>query len=380
MRNLSTKHIATLLFIALLLWNCGTEEETVTPIIPVESTGSIKIIEDEFEGEPIVLAGSPFFNFIVSYSRILENDTLSFVPATTLRSLPIVMRDEAGGEWDIFGKAVSGPHRGKQLKAPFSTMGYWFVFSAFYESVELHNQPTVTPHSLAQSDREEWLIPFNQIFDGGPGFDGIPALVEPNFSTYDVPRNVDNAVYLNDQDLVIGIRKEKELRLYPHPILDWHEIVNDEIGADAFALIYCPLTGTTTVWDRMVAGQKQEFGVSGFLFNSNIIPFDRSTRSFWSQLYNKSVNGSKIGTAVNNLPHVETTWETWKIIAPSSKFLSDNTGFSRDYNRYPYGSYRTNNNLLFPIAHTDARLPLKERVHAIIVNDKVKAYRFEDFR
>ncbi len=373
--------IKIIVFVLLffLCWSCDKTDEITPPEIPTNSTGSIRVIQDEVEGQPIVLAGSVAFNFIVSYSRILEGDTLSFTPTSTLEGLPIVMKDQAGGNWDIFGRAISGPHTGKQLETFFSTMGYWFVFSAFYESVAIYNELPAEVHSLPSSQNDNWLIPFNLVFDGGPGFDGIPALTDPAFSTYSVPRNIDDNIYLEDKDLVIGIKQKDQLKLYPHPILDWHEIVNDEIEDEAFALIYCPLTGTTTVWDRWIGGNKEEFGVSGFLYNSNVIPFDRASQSFWSQLYNKSINGAKLGSSTNNYAHVETTWSTWKIIAPTVQYLSEQTGYSRDYNRYPYGSYKTNNSLLFPITYEDDRLPPKERVHAVIVNDKVKVYRFEHF-
>ncbi len=67
----------------------------------------------------------------------------------------------------------------------------------------------------------EWLVPDNEIFDGGPGKDGIPALSNPEFIS------PDDATYLNDHDLVLGFIRNGTARAYPHNILDWHEIVND---------------------------------------------------------------------------------------------------------------------------------------------------------
>jgi len=69
-----------------------------------------------------------------------------------------------------------------------------------------------------------WLIPKDQIFDGGPGKDGIPALTNPQFAP------VSSTTYLKNNDLVIIIKIDNEVRIYPHPILDWHEIINDEIS------------------------------------------------------------------------------------------------------------------------------------------------------
>ena len=167
---------------------------------------------------------------------------------------------------------------------------------------------------------------------------------------------------------------------YPHIILDWHEIVNDDVAQSAIAVTYCPLTGTGIGWGRIVNGSKTTFGVSGLLYNNNLIPYDRSTRSNWSQIRLDCVNGRLIGDVIETFPVVETTWGTWKSMFPETKVLSLNTGYSREYGEYPYGDYRTNNNyLLFPLSNYDGRLPAKERVHGIIINGRAKVYQFDDF-
>jgi hypothetical protein len=216
----------------------------------------------------------------------------------------------------------------------------------------------------------EWLIPENEVRDGGPGKDGIPAIDNPKFI------RVNEVNFLNDNDLVLGYADGNEVRAYPHKILDWHEIVNDDTPNHSIAVIYCPLTGTGIGWDRMFGNNKTTFGVSGLLYNSNIIPYDRATDSNWSQLLLKSVNGDLKGTqpVVYNL--LETSWKTWKTMYPNSKVLSLNTGYNRNYGNYPYGAYKTNGTLLFPVSNSDSRVSLKERVLAVIDNEKAKAFRF----
>ncbi|MEM8524090.1 MAG: DUF3179 domain-containing (seleno)protein [Bacteroidota bacterium] len=380
---LRTSPFLLLIFLSIICLFSACKED-ITPSVPSPKSpnlkASINIIQDTFQGIPIVLVGSESYNFIVSFESELNGESLFFQLPPSNKSLPTIMLDEEGNEWDIFGRAIKGPRQGQQLVSMSSTMGYWFSFSPFFEKVDIYNAPTVEEHSLPKSERSDWLIPFSNILDGGVGFDGIPALVNPEFEAYDFRANPENTFFVDDNNLVVGIRFEEELKLYPHPILDWHEIVNDRIGDQSFALVYCPLTGTTTVWDRDLNGEEVEFGVSGYLHNSNIIPFDRNTESFWSQLYGLSVNGTRQGQKAINLPHLETTWSTWKIIADAPQLVSENTGYSRDYRRYPYGDYRTSNNLLFPIAYEDNRIPLKERVHAIMGDRYVKVYRFEDFR
>lgn len=218
-----------------------------------------------------------------------------------------------------------------------------------------------------------WLIPINEVYDGGPGKDGIPALVNPFFI------NAAEATYLSDNQLVLGFKGENEVRAYPHSILDYHEIINDDIGNHSIAIVYCPLTGTGIGWDRTINGTKTTFGVSGLLYNTNLIPYDRLTNSNWSQMLLKCVNGELSGNTPSTYNLIETTWGSWKKMYPSTKVVSSNTGYSRNYNVYPYGSYLSNSLLLFPVSNQDERLPMKERVLGIIISGEAKAYSIENF-
>jgi hypothetical protein len=221
----------------------------------------------------------------------------------------------------------------------------------------------------------EWSIPIGEVLDGGPGIDGIPALTNPEL----VSADNSEASFIRDTDLVIGYKNGDDIRAYSHSILDWHEIINDNVGDVSVAITYCPLTGTGIGWNRILNGNETTFGVSGLLYNTNLIPFDRQTGSNWSQILNESVNGELIGRKVALVPLIETSWQTWKTIYPNTKVVSRNTGFPRTYGTSPYGDYNTNNDrFLFPVAK-DNRLPLKERIHTIIKGRKAKAYQFSSF-
>jgi hypothetical protein len=220
----------------------------------------------------------------------------------------------------------------------------------------------------------DWLIPEGAVLDGGPGKDGIAAISNPRF----IP--VQQAFYMNDDDLVLGIRIGEEVRAYPHNILFWHEIVNDRFDDTFISITYCPLTGTGVGWDRALNAGLTTFGVSGLLYNTNMIAYDRRTDSNWSQMLLKCVNGDQIGTRINTYPIIETSWRTWKEMFPQTQLLSLDTGFDQNYAWTPYTNYSTNHeDLYFPVEIEDNRLPLKERVLGVIVGDRAKAYRFNSF-
>lgn len=196
-------------------------------------------------------------------------------------------------------------------------------------------------------DQENWSIPVDEIFDGGPGKDGIPALTDPEFIS------AESAEYLDNEDLVGNVN---------------------------IAISYCPLTGTGIGWNRRIDGKVTTFGVSGLLYNSNLIPYDRETDSLWSQMRLDCVNGELKGMEVETYPVVETTWLTWKKMYPGTKVLSRNTGYNLSYGNYPYGNYRTEDSyLIFPVANEDNRIPNKERVLGVVLDGVVRIYKFTDF-
>lgn len=68
-------------------------------------------------------------------------------------------------------------------------------------------------------------VPLNEIGGGGPARDAIPALDHPKF----VPSK-DADRFLRPKDRVLAITMNGATKAYPIKILNWHEIVNDEIG------------------------------------------------------------------------------------------------------------------------------------------------------
>jgi len=224
------------------------------------------------------------------------------------------------------------------------------------------------------SNGDEWLIPKSEVIDGGPGKDGIPSLDFPAFVS------LNQASYINPNDLVIGIVNGNEAKAYPHKILDWHEIANDEIEGEFITINYCPLTGTAFGWESKSNGVKTTFGVSGLLYNTNLILYDRNTDSNWAQLRLEAVNGELIGNKPTLTQVIETNWTTWQSLYPNSKVLSLNTGFSRNYDLYPYGDYKTNHSrFLFSVSPSNSALPNKQRIFAIIDSNKSKVYQFSNF-
>lgn len=220
-------------------------------------------------------------------------------------------------------------------------------------------------------DTTQALIPENQIFSGGPDKDGIPAIDKPVFI------KAREADFLKANDRILGIEIDGISKAYPIRILNWHEIVNDKITNTSYTVTYCPLCGTGMAFNSSIKGETLSFGVSGLLYNSDVLLYDRQSESLWSQILAKAVTGKHKGTELVMLPLHHTTWFDWKRHHPSTSVLSTDTGYWRNYNKDPYGDYKNTTRLIFPVFNkSPARLHPKENVLGLAIGNTYKAYPF----
>lgn len=219
-------------------------------------------------------------------------------------------------------------------------------------------------------DLKESLVPAREIHRGGPPRDGIPALDQPRF----VPAASVN--YLKPDDRVIGLELNGMAKAYPIRILDWHEIANDDFNGKPVVVTYCPLCGTGVAFLGEIGGSRRTFGVSGLLYNSDVLLFDRQTESLWSQLLGRAIAGPLMGTELELIPLRHTTWRAWQEEHPNSQVLSMQTGYSRNYIGTAYRGYDKSRSVMFPVSHRDRRYHPKEQVIGIEVDRQFKAYPF----
>jgi len=217
-------------------------------------------------------------------------------------------------------------------------------------------------------DLSNSIIDKDKILSGGPSKDGIPSINNPKFI------DVKDVNYLKDDDIIIGLDHNGIQKAYPTRILVWHEIANDTIGSLNVAITYCPLCGTAMVFDREIDGKLRSFGVSGLLYQSDVLMYDRETNSLWSQLAMKSTSGKSVGSELKWLPSQHLTWKAWKTKYPHSKVLSLDTGYNRNYNASPYGSYISSDDVMFPVPQNRDDLSNKTWVVGVIIDGIAKAY------
>ena len=135
-------------------------------------------------------------------------------------------------------------------------------------------------------------IRLDEVVWGGVQQDGIPPLRRPKM----IP--VEEASYLDEDNVVFGIEINGDARAYPKRILAWHEMFVDEIGGVEFAGVYCTLCGAVILYETTFDNTRHELGTSGFLYRSNKLMYDRETQSLWNTTWGQPVIGPLVGQGI----------------------------------------------------------------------------------
>jgi hypothetical protein len=233
------------------------------------------------------------------------------------------------------------------------------------------------PRLWTDTDFTKHSIDYSEIFSGGPPPDGIPSIDNPVFESVEAADN-----WLMDEWPVMLFERNNDVRAYPLTILIFHEIVNDVVGGDPVALTFCPLCNATIAFNRTLPdGVVLDFGTSGNLRNSDLVMYDRQTKSWWQQFTGEAIVGELTGTQLEFLSSQIIAWRDFRTNHPDGQVLSRDTGFSRSYGNNPYAGYDSiNGSPWFPVSAEDGRLPAMERVVAVNVAGIDTAYPFSALR
>ena len=239
--------------------------------------------------------------------------------------------------------------------------------------VPMQTLPEAPTTEIQETEGQKHSIPLSEIISGGVKQDGIPSIDKPKYESVAVADR-----YLDDDGFGLLVQVNSRARFYPYQVLVWHEIVNDNFQGKKLAVTYCPLCFSGIVFEREFNDQVFEFGTSGKLYNSNLLMYDRTSKSLWSQALGEAVGGPLTGKELVVYPSLTISWNEFKKNFRGGEVLSKNTGEIRDYTRNPYGDYFTNNSIFFPVNNTDARLESKEIVFGAKFDPGTKAFALED--
>ena len=241
-------------------------------------------------------------------------------------------------------------------------------------------QETVLPALLAEVTKDwgtDWTRRTVDLEDFRVGVifhdprDVIPPLDSPTFTS------VVEAVF-DGREPGMMVVIDGDARFYPLQILNFHEVVNDEIGGIPVAVTYCPLCNSAVVFDRRVGGEELTFGTSGLLRNSDLVMWDRMTESLWQQITGEAVVGELTGTSLEMLPSAIVRFADFATEHPGGLVLSPDTGIYGAYGVNPYVGYSSAQapDPNFFRGEYDERLPALERVIGVNTGGEDRAFPF----
>jgi hypothetical protein len=247
------------------------------------------------------------------------------------------------------------------------------------------------PERPPDIDLELHSVPLNEVyfdtFDGGSVrlSDSTPELRE---RLLDAIPPIDRPVYgdvsagdwLEPSDPVLGyISDGGQAYAYPFKILNFHEIVNDDLDGLPVLISYCPLCRSAIVYDRRVGGDVLSFGNTSALYESDLVMVDRSTGSYWWQVAGTAIVGPLTGAGLEPLPSTVATWADWTSQHPETLVLTRDTGYNRPYERDAFAGYADivdSGRFAFPVgeAARDDRLQPSALVVGVVIAEVARAY------
>lgn len=366
--------IRLLFFISLsLLWSCNRDQDP-GPQPPPEPGLQFSLIEEELGDRPVVLIGDPTSDFHLAFYAELDGQPLSL--ERTAFGLPWIFADDTGTRYDIWGLGDGGANDGRILEPLYSGSGFWLTFAGMFPGLSLNGSAAVEIDLDLEFD-SDWAIPVTSVISGA-GLDIIQSLDDPEFEEYRSSSGSEE-YFVRPDDWVVGINVNGDIRAYSHPILTSHEIVNDVVGGVPIVITFCPLTNTARVYRR--ASGDPEFGVSGFVWNSNMLMFDRSNElNLFNQVTGNCVRGPRIGQQLEPLPYLRTSWATWSRIYPRTQVLLPSPGLDlqemRDFEKSFVDAVGPS---LFPLDYIDPRNRLREMVFCITDGVEAKVWDLAEF-
>lgn len=194
------------------------------------------------------------------------------------------------------------------------------------------------------------------------GCNCIPAADNPEVTT------VQEATWLEDDDIVFGVEINGESRAYPRRIMEVREMVNDTLGGRDLGIPYCTLCGAAQAYftDEMPAGvDRPILRTSGLLSRSNKVMYDLNTYSVFDTFLGHAVTGplAEKNVKLKQATVITSDWGTWKKEHPETTVLLERYALGRDPD---FRNGRDANGPIFPVGDVDPRLSVHEDIVGVV--------------
>lgn len=229
-----------------------------------------------------------------------------------------------------------------------------------------------------KTDTSKKSIDLSLVYDWWPWKDWIPSIDSPDFLSIDEALELS---FLSSDSLWASVSIDWKAKFYPFAILNWHEIVNDELAWKNIAVTFCPLCWSSIVYDRKLDDMVLVFWVSGKLYESNLLMYDKYTESFWSQSLGEAVIWDYVWTKLKIISSNIVSLEEFQKNYPDWLILWIDKNSVKNYDYIPYSGYSESDTLYYPVSNLwDTQLPRKEILYAVKDWTKSIAFHFNNLK
>ncbi|MBW2231441.1 MAG: DUF3179 domain-containing protein [Deltaproteobacteria bacterium] len=210
--------------------------------------------------------------------------------------------------------------------------------------------------------------PREQLIAGGPARDGIHSVDAPRFAA------PEDARWVRADTPVIGVALGGVAHAYPVHVMEYHQVVNDVIGGVPVVVTYDPITDMAAAWRARSGEEALVFGVSGLVYRSSFVLYDRQRESLWSPFDGRALSGPLAGDQLSAVRSRVEPMAVWLAREPGTRVLELPERMKVDYRHSPYSAYWASKDVPFPLDTTDDRFHAKELVLGVEAEGRARAY------
>jgi hypothetical protein len=115
------------------------------------------------------------------------------------------------------------------------------------------------------------------------------------------------AIFLQDDDILLGVSSGKVAKAYPAADLTQHGAVSDTLPDGPISVTWCGVCNTGLVFHADVKGRTLHFQFDRMV-SGNEVQKDLETGTSWQQATGEAIDGLLKGTRLKLYPVVRTTW------------------------------------------------------------------------
>jgi hypothetical protein len=153
----------------------------------------------------------------------------------------------------------------------------------------------------------------------------LPQRIGHAISCWDHPEAIPAglAEHMRDDDLVVGVAHDGVARAYPLWAIDYHHVINDQLGRDRVVVTSCERCQSGSAFLAEPAGNPERppmFRAVGLL-DAVLLIKDVRAGTYWNHYDGHALKGRGAGTRLPWIPTYHMEWKEWRDLHPETDVM-----------------------------------------------------------